>query len=459
MSLTRGIDVAVRALTILRASQRTVAENIANAAAPGYSRRRVTSSLSESGQGSVQLSSFGEIDVTRVRDRFADAQLRAAVREQADARASSEALSDIELHLNPLGEDSLPSVLGEFTSALTEVSKDAADPIRRISAVRKAEELAAALNGGLSTLSERRTALNDSVVEGVADINRLLAVLAEVNRGLRPEGGDGLGRNNDLLDKRDQALEDLEELVRVNAIEGDFGKMVISINGHAVVEGDKFFEIEAVVSGAADPVVSLRVIDTGITIDPGAGSIAALGRVRDGTLLDIQTGYRSLRDFLVSAAGGSINALHAAGYDAAGALSGLPLFELDGAGGLRVRAEIAANPDLLAAAAAAAVGDGDNAIAMATASEAVISGGKTPQEFLAGLYTNLGFDKKLSDDLMDAAGRLEVATRRRADSVRGVSLDEEAARLLQYQRSYQALVRYISVADELVLLTINMGAR
>jgi flagellar hook-associated protein 1 len=42
-------------------------------------------------------------------------------------------------------------------------------------------------------------------------------------------------------------------------------------------------------------------------------------------------------------------------------------------------------------------------------------------------------------------------------SVSGVSLDEEAANLALYQRSYQAMAQVASVVNDLMLAAINLG--
>jgi flagellar hook-associated protein 1 FlgK len=50
---------------------------------------------------------------------------------------------------------------------------------------------------------------------------------------------------------------------------------------------------------------------------------------------------------------------------------------------------------------------------------------------------------------------LTQAETQRSDS-QGVSLDEEAIRLVQYQRAYQAAARLVSVLDNLSEITVNM---
>jgi flagellar hook-associated protein 1 FlgK len=48
---------------------------------------------------------------------------------------------------------------------------------------------------------------------------------------------------------------------------------------------------------------------------------------------------------------------------------------------------------------------------------------------------------------------------RKRQEASGVNLDEEAANLIKYQKSFEAAARMISVADELLEALINMARR
>jgi flagellar hook-associated protein 1 FlgK len=49
-----------------------------------------------------------------------------------------------------------------------------------------------------------------------------------------------------------------------------------------------------------------------------------------------------------------------------------------------------------------------------------------------------------------------VQARSMRDQISGVSLDEEAARLVEFQRAYQATARMISILDDLTQVTLDM---
>ncbi len=53
-------------------------------------------------------------------------------------------------------------------------------------------------------------------------------------------------------------------------------------------------------------------------------------------------------------------------------------------------------------------------------------------------------------------GSIVQEVRLQRDSVTGVSLDEQAIMLIQFQRSYEATARVIRVIDELLQETMNL---
>jgi flagellar hook-associated protein 1 FlgK len=56
----------------------------------------------------------------------------------------------------------------------------------------------------------------------------------------------------------------------------------------------------------------------------------------------------------------------------------------------------------------------------------------------------------------DGAVVFEESLRGQWLGIAGVSLDEEAVRMIQYQRAYQAAARYIGVLSELMGLLVNL---
>jgi flagellar hook-associated protein 1 FlgK len=97
------------------------------------------------------------------------------------------------------------------------------------------------------------------------------------------------------------------------------------------------------------------------------------------------------------------------------------------------------------------VGDNRNALATAAAlSGGILAGGAVTLQAAVGQFvTAVGAQTVESQNRRDAQKLLIDTTRGRLESVRGVSLDEEAADLMRFEQLYQAAAQTMAVADTL----------
>jgi flagellar hook-associated protein 1 FlgK len=111
------------------------------------------------------------------------------------------------------------------------------------------------------------------------------------------------------------------------------------------------------------------------------------------------------------------------------------------------------DPRKIAAASTAAGVPGDNAAAsqISQLTNAVIGnlGNATLSDYYSSLVSTVGTLKRSTADGLTFDNSLLSQLQTQRDSVSGVSLDEEATRLIRFQRSYEAAARVINVADEL----------
>ena len=70
-----------------------------------------------------------------------------------------------------------------------------------------------------------------------------------------------------------------------------------------------------------------------------------------------------------------------------------------------------------------------------------------------------GVGSKLSDAKFDRNSQAELLAQAEAfrDRLSGVSLNEEALSLLEYQRAYEASARMVTVLDEMLQTAVNLG--
>jgi len=81
----------------------------------------------------------------------------------------------------------------------------------------------------------------------------------------------------------------------------------------------------------------------------------------------------------------------------------------------------------------------------------------TIEDFYADLVGDVGFDTAAARGALDAQAQLLGQLEADREAVSGVNIDEEMVDLLKYQQSYEAAARFISVAQEMTDVLINLG--
>jgi flagellar hook-associated protein 1 FlgK len=118
------------------------------------------------------------------------------------------------------------------------------------------------------------------------------------------------------------------------------------------------------------------------------------------------------------------------------------------------------NQQQIAAASSSSGLPGDNAIALKIAqlSENAITSlrGATFTSFYAGLVSSIGTMSRAASDSLSFDDNLLSEIKNRRESISGVSLEEEAANLIKFQRSFEAGARMIKVTDELLQTILNL---
>ena len=259
-----------------------------------------------------------------------------------------------------------------------------------------------------------------------------------------------------LEDQRQASIASLSQLIGVNQVTTESNGITLTTgDGAPLVSGGQSFALQtAVVGGATHVLAGPGRVDVTSSITGGSlgGVLAARQQISTTT---------SQLDQLAYGIGSAVNTQNEAGLDGNGNL-GTVIFALptSSSGTARAIAVATTDPKSIAA---AAVGEGatgnSNATALAgLASTAAISG-QTPSAFFASFLSQLGNAAAAanSDSTVQQAVLTQLTSQRNA--VSGVSLDEEAANLTQYQRSYQAAAKVFSIVDQLLADAINLGTQ
>jgi flagellar hook-associated protein 1 FlgK len=104
-------------------------------------------------------------------------------------------------------------------------------------------------------------------------------------------------------------------------------------------------------------------------------------------------------------------------------------------------------------------GDNRNARAIADLINQRIIAGTTPVDYYRSIVADAGVEAMSAKTSLRFYNTLVEELERKRQEISGVSLDEEAANLIKYQKLFEAGARMIRVADELLETLINMVGR
>lgn len=230
-------------LTGLNASQaylNTTSHNIANAATPGYHRQSVTQQARDPlFLGGAFFGTGTQITgVKRAYSELLETHVLNADNRRAEYAAYNRFISQVDNVLAD-SDTGLTPALNEFFGALQSVSSNPTNVAARQALISTGETLVARFRTLDARIAEISQGVETDISSTMASINSYASAIAELNQRIAVSQSAGLGSAaSDLLDQRDQAIAELNTLVKVNAVPQRDGSLSIFIgSGQALVLG------------------------------------------------------------------------------------------------------------------------------------------------------------------------------------------------------------------------------
>ena len=490
--LSYSLNVGLSGLQSAQSALGVVGHNISNVNTPGFTRQRpvLTTNPSQIFGGVYFGSGAGVTSVESIRDRFLDLQIlqTSSVKNGADLRYQT--LEGISPVFDPTAEENLGALVQKFFQGFQEVAARPEDKALRTNVVGRAQAMINGIKERYNLLTQQRDQANQAVASLVTQVNGLLSDIAQINKEIATEVP--AGSNNDARDQRKAMTDKLSGLIGITAYEASDGTYTIMLDSGSgsLVVGTTSYAL----SVSPDPtnynyndvLVSLGGAATlNVTSQISGGQLGARLDLRDNLL----AGYNRQLDQLAAGIQSSVNLLHRTGFALDGATTGLDFFQSGVANGvnglppavtaanfyygavnaLTVNAAIAGNSSLIAAAGVAGA-PGDNVIARGMANlqsntntvdtngDGVADSG-TFSTVIGMLVNSIGTDTARLQSSSTTQENLLAALENQRQRISGVDLDEEASRLISYQRAYQASARFLSVIDQLTDQLVNQFGR
>ena len=297
MSLIGSMQIASNALFAQQVGLQVVANNIANANTKGYIRQRMVLTPGPTQKiGKLPLGLGVKVDsIIQVVDKFVQERLRAANSDLLSFQTQERAHLELEVIVGELSETDLSSSLNNFFGSINDVVNQPGDISLRRLAVLEGVTLTDDIRRLDNRVRDLRTNVNREVIAMADDINRLSDEIAGLNVKIVvvEEGGANASDAVGLRDQRGVALEELANIVGIQAVEQDSGSVSVSVGGEFLVSDATHRAVEAsntIVDGTN--IATINIVATDAPLRTSTGKLAGLYTARDeiygGFLTDLQ---------------------------------------------------------------------------------------------------------------------------------------------------------------------------
>lgn len=224
------LNIGARALQANQIGLQTTGHNIANVKTPGYSRQTVSQETVQglySGNGYIGQG----VDVQAILRTHSDLltrQAASAAAVKAGDNARLERLTQMQEVFSG-GPSGLGAAINDMMNAFSGVANAPTDMTARNVALTRMDETAMRMRGASERLNELGDSVNQQINGSLVQINALAKSIASVNAQIVEAKGNGHSPN-DLLDKRDQLIRDLNVHIQTTQIAADDGSIGVFVS-------------------------------------------------------------------------------------------------------------------------------------------------------------------------------------------------------------------------------------
>jgi len=451
-SLNASLATALSGLIAEQGALQTTTNNVSNVNTPGYSRQQPV--LVSSDPVVVDPLTFGTgvtlQSVESIRDPILESRIQQETQGQGQFGSLASALQQTQVNFSSNSGD-IGTSISNFFDSINQLSTNPADLSLRQGVLTSAGNLATSLNTTANNLTQQRSNLDLSVVQTVSQINQFTQQIAQLNGQISTL--QNVGQNaGTFIDQRTQLIDQLSSLVDVSVIPSDNTITLTTANGTSLVTGQQSFQLQTQANSSGLHDIYAQGVDITSTI--ASGLVGGTLQARDQQIPAIQ----SQLDSLAAGLANSVNGVQAGGFDLNG-VRGTNLFTpppISGVGAAATISVAITDPALIAASSDGRAGSNGNAEAMyALRNQAVISG-QSPTDYYSGVIFNVGNATANAVAEQSASALVLQQLNDQRASISGVSLDQEAANMVQYQQAYSASAQVISTINSMMQTVINM---
>ena len=449
-SLTVGLLNSAQALHVYEQAFNVTENNVVNANTPDYAKQSMTFEplpfdISVGLPGGVEAG-----PAQSSRNAYAEQSVR---NEQTSSNFYQQKVADLtplESTFDVSSSSGIAPDISKLFGSFSALSVTPNDMVARQTVLNNASTVAQDFNDAANGVLNQGSNIDQQTTGVIGSINQLAGVIAGINAQGTVEPGGSIDAGVDA--QLNSSLEQLSQLVNFTALQQPDGTVNVYIGGQTpLVSGTQAHAIQGDFSTPQTAVLSSSGTD--ISSQLTGGQLGALlsdkNTLLPGYLTDLNTLAQSVAD--------QVNSTLNQGVDQNGAAPSTDLFTYNASTGAALTLGVnPLTPDHIAAAVPGATGGNGNAINLANLGSAKNTNGYTFAQFYGNLGGRVGNDLSAAQSAASTQGSLLNQAQSLRQQISGVSLDQEAENMMEYQRSYQAITKMLGTLNSITDTLMNM---
>lgn len=473
-TLFSALNSMAGAITAFENALNVSQNNIANAQTPGYVEQTATFNPLPADTAGGAVGGVSSGPTINSRDVYAENSVQQAQTTLGYWSQQVNALGNLQSTFDITGSTGIPGALNTLFSAFSNWAASPNDSTAQQTVLNAAQGVAQAFQQQATAVSTTAQSADTDLDNLVAQVNTLSGKIQQDNVKLGTDGGaTDPSVQADLYNN----LEQLSQIVPITTIQESDGTTTVLLAGQTpLVMGQTQYQISANVSVPQNPPPtypsappSAQVLDsTGndITSEITSGQIGGLLQAVNGTLAQIQGSgnQQGSLNQLAQTVADTINSILTSGNisDAnpttgTPAVPGIPLFSYSASNPAGVASSLSVSSGITAGQ-LAAIQPGppevDNGIPLALANLATPQtaadeiNGMSYTEFYGNIAAQLGTAISTGQSNQTTSQDALTQSQNLRQQNSGVNLNEEAIKVLQFQQSYDAASKMVTVLDQ-----------
>lgn len=450
--------------------------NVANASTPGYARQILPLEAlpfdpSQGLPGGVQA---GAMQSTR--NEYTEQAVRRQTTLLGQQQQAATSLTALQAIFDISGTTGIPSALNQFFQSASAWAQDLGSTAARQTVLERATDVAQSFQNAATSLQTLTSDTETQLHSTVDQVNKLVAQIRGDNQFILESGS--ASRDMGMDAQVHAAMENLSSLIDFTASRQADGTTNILLNGRTpLLIEDRQFDLSAGLTMPSDPVnasyapqAQLMAADgSDVTGQTTGGQLGALLDMRNRVLPSIAGDATRTGDLnrLAQQFADRVNTILTSGEitDGPPPVPGVPLFQYDAADPTAAAATLAVDPSVSPDQLASIdpgppyVGNGvplEIAQLAMPGSDIDRIDGVSYAEFYGKIASDVGSQLQSAQDGTQVQQSLVAQAQNQRQQLSGVSLDEEAMILVEFQRAYEANSKFITVLDQLTQDTLNI---